>query len=145
VYNLTYPPGIQWVRVPAGMDMGKFYTHRYGYGHCTIDYICMGMVLIYPAHTLPIAILSLGPVGIVFIFGSVPPHLACSVVCSSVWFGAQPDGLVSLLCVVTHRQCPNLCVWCCKKKLCVLGRSNPQSSIPHQGYIGLRACIIVIS
>jgi hypothetical protein len=88
-----------------------------------INYTCMGMVLVYPAHTLPINILSLGPVGIVFIFSSVPPHLTCSVVCSSVWFGAQSDGLMSLQCVVTHRQGPKLCVWCCQKKnyVCLVG------------------------
>jgi hypothetical protein len=39
----------------------KIYTHGYGYGqnYVPIDYTGMGMVLLYPAHTLPIAILML--------------------------------------------------------------------------------------
>jgi hypothetical protein len=37
-----------------------FYTRGYGYGwkFVPIDYTGMGMVLLYPAHTLPIAILT---------------------------------------------------------------------------------------
>jgi hypothetical protein len=37
----------------------KFYTHGYGYGQnfVPINYMGIGMVLLYPAHTLPIAIL----------------------------------------------------------------------------------------
>jgi hypothetical protein len=45
-----------WVRV-------KFHTHGHGYGwnFVPINYTGMGMVLLYPAQTLPIAILTQVP------------------------------------------------------------------------------------
>ena len=55
-----YPMGMGTQRVWVWV---KFRNHGYGYGQnfVLIDYTGMGMVLLYPPHTLPIAILSWPP------------------------------------------------------------------------------------
>ena len=54
-----YPAGKNTHRVWGRVEL---YTHGYGYGYSFVPttYMGMSMVLVYPAHTLPIAILRLG-------------------------------------------------------------------------------------